>query len=274
MFDVLITTTAQPSFQGCPVLVLPFAITEMYRRPKRKIQDLILPPGYDAAAKLKEKTAFAAFLYTDCFKPIYHGKDFMLRVIFFDLLSDYKPVSALGECRRVGPRVEHVKETFHDDMPVDIYKPYKFVVSFENTEVQSYVTEKVVNGILSHSIPIYFGPPELGTLINPDRIIHCDLTKEELAAFRESPKPTTELQFEEQVAAWKEPLRKAFQPCIDRVKELDKDDEKYKAVLSQWAVKNNQIAGSPWDIRFFLHHLNLIWKRIGSRLYDPCYTLH
>ena len=43
----------------------------------------------------------------------------------------------------------------------DIYRNYKFVVAFENFEDSNYVTEKFFDPILSYSVPIYLGAPNI-----------------------------------------------------------------------------------------------------------------
>jgi hypothetical protein len=49
---------------------------------------------------------------------------------------------------------------------------FKFVITMENTEKDSYITEKIFHGIHSHTIPVYWGSPRVTEYINPARFIH------------------------------------------------------------------------------------------------------
>lgn len=113
---------------------------------------------------LDRKTEFCAFLSSHRSKA---------RDNLFDVLSLYKPVTALGAWN---PRLSsnmRKKEAFRDrmvykddvtyfDIAVEKYKPYKFVIAGENTNgLNGYVTEKIVNAMLAKAIPIYLGAPDI-----------------------------------------------------------------------------------------------------------------
>jgi hypothetical protein len=49
---------------------------------------------------------------------------------------------------------------------------FKYVISMENSEKDSYITEKIFHGIHSHTIPVYWGAPNVTNYINPKRFIH------------------------------------------------------------------------------------------------------
>ena len=49
-----------------------------------------------------------------------------------------------------------------------------FVIAFENVIEPGYVTEKIVNGMLAGSIPIYYGTEDVKTLFNKDSFIYCE----------------------------------------------------------------------------------------------------
>jgi hypothetical protein len=56
-------------------------------------------------------------------------------------------------------------------------KQYKFIVSMENSIHDTYITEKITHGLLSHSIPIYWGTDMVTQHINKNRFLrlpqHC-----------------------------------------------------------------------------------------------------
>lgn len=54
----------------------------------------------------------------------------------------------------------------------DYVSQFKFVVTMENSEQDTYITEKIFHGIHSHTIPVYWGAPRVAEYINPARFIH------------------------------------------------------------------------------------------------------
>jgi hypothetical protein len=51
---------------------------------------------------------------------------------------------------------------------VDIYKHYRFVISFENSIEPGYVTEKLVTALAGGAVPVYFGDGDAARMIFPD----------------------------------------------------------------------------------------------------------
>ena len=49
---------------------------------------------------------------------------------------------------------------------------YKFVICFENSEEDAYITEKIINPLLANVIPVYWGNKRIGDYFNIDRILH------------------------------------------------------------------------------------------------------
>jgi len=52
------------------------------------------------------------------------------------------------------------------------YKRGKFAITMENNDKPYYVTEKLINGIRSGVIPIYWGTSRVTEFFNPKRFIH------------------------------------------------------------------------------------------------------
>ena len=55
-----------------------------------------------------------------------------------------------------------------------IYNQYKFVIAFENSKSQGYITEKIFNVFLAKSIPIYDGDPRISDVINTSSFLQYD----------------------------------------------------------------------------------------------------
>ena len=87
-----------------------------------------------------------------------------MRVEFFRRLSKYKPVASGGKLfNNVGGRVPD-KNAFVEQ--------YKFNIAFENSCVPGYTTEKVLEPLAVHSVPIYYGNPDIAADFNPSCMVH------------------------------------------------------------------------------------------------------
>ena len=53
---------------------------------------------------------------------------------------------------------------------------YKFVLAFENTCLDNYVTEKIVNPMHAKTVPVYFGASNVGCYFNTGRFVHLTNT--------------------------------------------------------------------------------------------------
>lgn len=60
---------------------------------------------------------------------------------------------------------------YHEPAHLAIYNKYKFIVTFENSKTDGYITEKVFNVFLAKSIPIYDGAPNISTYVNKNSIV-------------------------------------------------------------------------------------------------------
>jgi hypothetical protein len=58
-----------------------------------------------------------------------------------------------------------------DDIKRETISPYKFVLAFENSDCESYVTEKVYDALLADAIPIYMGASDIDNFVPPNSII-------------------------------------------------------------------------------------------------------
>lgn len=74
-----------------------------------------------------------------------------IRTEFYYLLSKYKKIDSGGKyLNNMGKRVEN---------KMDFISNYKFTIAFENSSVAGYTTEKIIEPMISHSVPIYWGNP-------------------------------------------------------------------------------------------------------------------
>ena len=171
----------------CSAIWWPMAARWIYQNRwyERTVHDLIVKPDFDVDAVLAAKTRFCVFRHKQCDKKFY-SKHAGTRVALLDAISkEYKKVDALGICR--GDRDARLKYNIeptnrhhlhYTDSSVDTFAQYKFSFAMENNFVDGYWTEKMINGIYSHTVPIMAGfkPKADSTMaeyINMDRVIYC-----------------------------------------------------------------------------------------------------
>jgi hypothetical protein len=136
---------------------------------------------------LRDKTGFCSFVVTN-----WHPKKTRKRTDFFHRLSKYKKVdSAGGFLNNTGaplPRGGTHK--------LDFLRSCKFHIAFENGSTPGYTTEKIVEAMQAHTLPIYWGNPRIAEEFNPRSFLNYhDFADEEA--------------------------------LIEKIIELDKDDAKY-----------------------------------------------
>jgi hypothetical protein len=113
---------------------------------------------------------------------------------FFHKLSQYKKVDSAGRfLNNIGIPVENKMEFIKD---------YKFVIAFENSSFPGYTTEKLIEPLLVNSIPIYWGNPVVEKDFNTNSFINIKDASE-------------------------------FDTAINKIIELDNNDEKYLAMRNE-----------------------------------------
>lgn len=135
------------------------------------------------------------------------------RARFFDLLSQYKRVES-GGCYKnnVGGPVQN-KRKFQETT--------KFTIAFENTTYDGYATEKLVEAFAAGTVPIYYGDPRIAKDFNPEAFINVhDFS--------------------------------CFDEVIERVREIDNNDELYLKMLNAAPVLN---PSDNSDMEEFLYHI-------------------
>jgi len=157
---------------------------------------LVKDPSTDWSDVLAYKTSFCNFIYSNeaWRDPRTAGESGLeLRIQFFELLSKYKQVEAGGRVRNnLGYQVQ-------DKLPH--IERFKFTIAFENTCYPGYVTEKLVDPMFVHSVPIYWGSPELVDDFNPESMVVA--------------------------------TGRRLEDIVDEVVALDQDDDAYLAKLRQ-----------------------------------------
>lgn len=142
---------------------------------------------------LKEKIYFANLITS-------HDSEYNYRSIFFEKLNAYKRVECPGTFLNNMPNGETVN--WKDDSKANFQRRSKFTICFESTSHYGFITEKITDAFFSDTIPVYFGSPNITEFFNKDAFINV-----------------TDYE--------------SLDAVVEKIKELDQDDEKYLQMLRQ-----------------------------------------
>jgi hypothetical protein len=180
------------------------------------------------------KDKFCCFMYSNCNEKDFSGvRD---RKIFLEMMNEMSGnrVDNLGKCYNPNYKNNGTWTNNHD-----IYKPYKFVIAFENTQLLGYITEKLVYPMIARSIPIYLGAPDVGEHFNTRSFVNVS-------------------DFED------------FKTCIDYVLEIDRDRDLYNRIMAEPYLIENRIDPDLFSLHYggkFYRDLQEVLKPYGLDKY-------
>jgi hypothetical protein len=121
----------------------------------------------------------------------------------FEIINSYKRVDSIGKFNNnVG---FYINEPYWHQNYINFLQQYKFIICFENSKYDTYITEKIVNAQLANSVPIYWGTNYVENVFNKNSFIYL------------------ENEYNDQ----------CYIDVLNKVKELDEDDEKYLNFINQ-----------------------------------------
>ena len=125
-----------------------------------------------------------------------------IRNKIFQKLNLYKKVNSMGDyANNVGYKITY---PYWSQDYFNVLKRHKFMICFENTKMETYSTEKIVNPYLSGTIPIYWGSNNVKNIFNPDSMLFLEDESEE-----------------------------SINKLIEQIIELDNDDKKYLEFINR-----------------------------------------
>ncbi|MDD5864105.1 MAG: glycosyltransferase family 10 [Firmicutes bacterium] len=129
-----------------------------------------------------------------------HESENGIRGDFFRKLCQYKRVESPGTYLNNMPNGFTVDWT--DESKTEFQRKCKFTLCFESTKSEGFVTEKLMDAFYADTIPVYFGSDTAKDIFNPNAFIHCSDYD-------------------------------SFDAVIEKIKELDQNDEQYLEMLRQ-----------------------------------------
>lgn len=100
---------------------------------------------------------------------ISNGEENLTRNNILNKLDKFFKIDYAGKYKNNVPKING---DYNSQEFFNFISQYKFVIAFENTKQETYITEKIVNGFLSNTIPIYWGSDNIHDYFNCDRFIN------------------------------------------------------------------------------------------------------
>lgn len=149
------------------------------------------------------KTEFCCFAYSNDDEKFKGVKD---RKNFYYLLQEKSGNRVKNYGRSCGGTLRNQDSAGIKNS--EMFAPFKFVISFENQQIEGYISEKLITPMMANAIPIYLGAPDVGKHFNTKSFISVR-------------------DFD------------SFEDCIDYVLKVDADQELYESILREpWFVDN------------------------------------
>ena len=194
---------------------------ELLDRHFHMINNAFIAYGYPSVERMLTKHLHAEEIFKEktdfCSYMFSHKVGF--RDGFFKKLSEYKKINSGGKCLNntdVTPGVE---------AKLEFEKKHKFSIAFENSVRPGYITEKLVDAFAAGTIPIYYGAPDVTKYFNEKAMIV-------IKSLDEIPN------------------------AIERIKEIDNNDELYLSMLKENAVVDKAIFDNyPKEFEEFVCHI-------------------
>lgn len=159
---------------------------------------------YDLALNDVQNKKFCSFIYSN-------SKAHPNRDKFFYALNEYKKVSSLGGHLNNTDTVSGRDKGSWLEDSIKIKNEYKFSIAFENELYYGYTTEKLLTSFKAHTLPIYWGNPKVCDFYNSKAFINCHDYD-------------------------------SFEDVINKIKEIDANDELWAEFVSQpWQTNEQKI---------------------------------
>lgn len=140
----------------------------------------------------------------------------------FQRLNEYKRVdSGGGYLNNLGYYVEN---------KLDFMQDYKFTIACENSSQEGYITEKIIEAWAAGTVPIYWGAPDIGEEFNERAFVNC-------------------MKYND------------IDEVMEKIKELDCNDEKYISMLKEPILINGVNAERYKDDELLLDFFSNIFDK-------------
>lgn len=150
------------------------------------------------------KNKFCCFMYSNCREYMDGVRE---RKKFYEIMQKMtnNRVDNLGRCYN-----DNYKYNGPWTDQISIYEPYKFVIAFENSKLEGYITEKLAFPLAAKAIPIYYGDSQAKNYFNKKSFIDV------------SDFPN-------------------YESCIEYILKIDQDENLYNSIINEPPLIDNKI---------------------------------
>lgn len=141
----------------------------------------------------------------------------------FEMLNTYKKVNSMGRFAN-NNNGKIIQYPYWSKEFLNVLGSHKFMICFENTKMETYSTEKIVNPYIARTIPIYWGSHNIKNIFNQDSMLFLEDETEE-----------------------------SFNKLIQKIIELDNDDQKYLDFVNRPIFTEDNI--KFWNENYILDSL-------------------
>jgi hypothetical protein len=92
-----------------------------------------------------------------------------IRNKFLEKLEKYVKIDYLGNYKNNNTDILNIYYNSFDF--INYISQYKFIISMENNREETYITEKIIHGLLAKIVPVYWGSRNIHDYINKERIL-------------------------------------------------------------------------------------------------------
>lgn len=230
---------------------------------------LVKSASHDAEAIYREKDRFCLFLYSN--RVPY-------REMLFEALSKYRRVDAPGLSMTNHPSIDADAQPGETRWETKrrFMRRYKFTLAFENEIFRGYQTEKLYDAMLSDSIPVYIGDPDVGTVFDDRSFLN--ITKGEAGFWVSRLEDFAQLRWFEVVGPRRRALdvrvtrklrrlardarhlyfaRKISSALVDQIVVLDRSPDAYLAMHRMPWLKDNRVPEASYSAA--------VWRGLFAR---------
>ncbi len=122
--------------------------------------------------------------YKNVIKPrittLFENKKFCL-IVSFNRTPNCKLNNIIDKIKKIGTcdsikNIPHLKTTscYHESSLLTVFNEYKFILCFENSFSDGYITEKIFNVFFAKTIPLYLGPSDKYRYFNQNSFINLE----------------------------------------------------------------------------------------------------
>lgn len=193
---------------------------------------------------LKNKGKFCNFIYSN-------SNGHVFREELFYGISRYCQVDSLGQfLNNTMIESSQYGKDWNDAIyeSISLKKPYKFSIACENAKYEGYTSEKIFSSMEAHTVPIYWGNPDIENEVNSKAFINC---------FDYS----------------------SMEELVDAIKNIDEDDELWCEMIAQPWLTTKQLEEEKKAAEKYEAFINNIFmqpidnaKRRGEGFHPSRYT--